>query len=71
MLHPGSIIVEAINYNGLAVFLLANVLTGAVNLSVRTLFVSPAVAFAVCLVYLLIVTGAATYAMSAGIQLKC
>lgn len=32
---------EAINFNGLAFFLLANLLTGLINVSVRTLYVAP------------------------------
>ena len=42
---------EAINSNGLALFLLANVSTGLVNMSISTIDSSPQTAFAVLLAY--------------------
>ncbi|KAI8576755.1 hypothetical protein K450DRAFT_255432 [Umbelopsis ramanniana AG] len=47
---------ESININGLVVFLVANLLTGLVNMSMRTLYASTAVSFIVCAMYMFIVT---------------
>lgn len=72
-LVPGSkisILEEAFNRNLLATFLLANVLTGLVNLSVDTLSASSVTALFILLVYayiLSIVIGLADYF---GFQLK-
>ncbi|KAL4209327.1 GWT1-domain-containing protein [Rhizopus microsporus] len=52
--QPG--LLEAINANGLFTFLLANVLTGLVNLSMRTLYMNTINSFIVNLCYMLIVT---------------
>lgn len=45
-------ILEAINYNGLLYFLLANILTGFVNMSCDTLLVSPLYSLLILVVYL-------------------
>ncbi|GLJ39401.1 hypothetical protein SUGI_0804640 [Cryptomeria japonica] len=45
------VIVEVFNQNLLASFLLANILTGLINISVETLFVSPFVAYCILLAY--------------------
>ncbi|CEI89225.1 hypothetical protein RMCBS344292_03591 [Rhizopus microsporus] len=52
--QPG--LLEAINANGLFTFLLANVLTGLANLSMRTLYMNTINSFIVNLCYMLIVT---------------
>ncbi|KAF8323894.1 hypothetical protein DL93DRAFT_2222776 [Clavulina sp. PMI_390] len=52
-------LLEAINKNGLMVFLLANVLTGLVNLSLQTMFAPDNVAMAVLTVYSAVVCGVA------------
>jgi phosphatidylinositol glycan class W len=49
-------VLRAFNRNGLGAFLLANLLTGLVNLSVPTLDVGPAVALAILVGYLAVVT---------------
>lgn len=46
------LILSTINSNGLTYFLVANLLTGAVNLSIRTLFVSSSVTFAILNIYM-------------------
>ncbi|CAG8443742.1 23675_t:CDS:2 [Dentiscutata erythropus] len=48
-------IIEAVNSNGLAVFLLANLLTGLVNLSIRTLFVNDSLAGCILAGYMFII----------------
>lgn len=53
-------ILEAYNRNGLAVFLLANVLTGAVNLSVSTLYCSNLKAMVILVLYTACISGTAT-----------
>ncbi|KHN94250.1 GPI-anchored wall transfer protein [Metarhizium album ARSEF 1941] len=50
-------VLKAFNRNGLAVFLLANLLTGLVNMTIRTIDVGPVVAMAVLLGYMGVVTG--------------
>ncbi|KPM36761.1 GPI-anchored wall transfer protein 1 [Neonectria ditissima] len=50
-------VVRAYNRNGLAVFLLANLLTGAVNLTVRTLDVTPMATVGILVGYMATVTG--------------
>lgn len=45
---------SAVNRNQLAFFILANLLTGAINLSMRTIYVPAPVAVAVVLGYMLV-----------------
>ena len=51
---PCMCLISAVNYNLLAYFLIANVLTGAVNLSIETISAPPLLAFGVLNVYLLV-----------------
>ena len=44
-------LLEAINKNGLAVFLAANLLTGLINVSIRTMYVSDRMAIIVLVAY--------------------
>ncbi|RAK71977.1 putative GPI anchor biosynthesis protein Gwt1 [Aspergillus fijiensis CBS 313.89] len=62
-------ILSAFNKGGLAVFLVANLLTGAVNLSVPTLDLNTAQAMAILIGYLAILTGVALGLDGAGIKL--
>lgn len=50
-------ILAAYNRNGLAVFLVANLLTGLVNMTVQTLYMSNSQAMGILLAYLAVVTG--------------
>lgn len=52
-------VLEAFNRNGLAIFLIANVLTGLVNLTISTLFVSNLQAMGILLLYASTLTGLA------------
>ncbi|KAH9893065.1 GWT1-domain-containing protein [Xylariomycetidae sp. FL2044] len=52
-------VLRAYNRNGLAVFLLANLMTGLVNMTVPTLDVGPAGAMGILIAYALSLTGAA------------
>lgn len=47
-------LMDAINYNGLVFFLTSNLLTGAVNLVIKTLYVPPLQAFAILTLYMFI-----------------
>ncbi|KAI8881525.1 GWT1-domain-containing protein [Backusella circina FSU 941] len=57
--NRGPALLDSININGLVVFLVANVLTGAVNLSMQTLYMTDNAAMMVNLVYISIVTAVA------------
>lgn len=61
---------EAINRNGLAVFLLANLLTGAVNMSINTLDALPATAIAVLAAYALTIAATAAFLHSKRLYIK-
>ncbi|KAG2236025.1 hypothetical protein INT48_008117 [Thamnidium elegans] len=52
----GPAMLDAININGLFTFLLANILTGSINLSYRTLYANDFTASIINLIYMLIVT---------------
>ncbi|KZT66714.1 hypothetical protein DAEQUDRAFT_674575 [Daedalea quercina L-15889] len=52
-------LLDAINQNGLALFLLANLMTGVVNLSMKTMYAENSVAIVVLSVYALGICGAA------------
>ncbi|XP_070009243.1 uncharacterized protein At4g17910 isoform X2 [Nicotiana sylvestris] len=63
-------LIEVFDRNLLGSFLLANVLTGLVNLSIDTLFVSPFTALAILVGYAYILSIAAAVAHVCGIRLK-
>ena len=52
-------VMQAFNRNGLALFLLANLLTGVINLTVKTLHVGDVKAMAILLGYIAILAGVA------------
>ncbi|KAG8900296.1 Glucosaminyl phosphatidylinositol (GlcN-PI) nositol acylation protein, partial [Tulasnella sp. 403] len=56
---PPPALFEAINLNGLPVFLVANVATGLINLSMQTMYASDLTALSVLVVYLIGVCGIA------------
>lgn len=66
----GPVLLEAVNNNMMAVFLIANVLTGAVNLLVDTLQVGAWASRGVVLVYMAVVCGAAVGLERTGVKLK-
>ena len=55
-LRQDSCLLEATNRNGLFFFLIANLLTGAVNLSMQTVRASPLIARAVVTSYMLLLS---------------
>lgn len=63
-------ILAAINKNQLFVFLLANQATGAVNLSMQTLYADDRTSFIVMLAYLVVVCGSAVALQEFNISLK-
>ncbi|KAM5355390.1 hypothetical protein ACJ41O_002036 [Fusarium nematophilum] len=63
-------VIRAYNRNGLAVFLLANLLTGLVNMTFRTLDATPAQTIAILVAYMATVTGAAVALDSYNISVK-
>ena len=67
---PCAALVAALNRNQLALFLVANLLTGAANLAMRTLDVGPARSFAVLAAYLAAVLGCATAWDAADLTLR-
>ncbi|KAL7166856.1 hypothetical protein ACSBR2_037513 [Camellia fascicularis] len=68
--HKISVLEEAFNRNQLASFLLANLLTGLVNLFVDTLFASSVSALAILVVYMFILSLLVGFADFYGIKLK-
>ncbi|KAI0783212.1 GWT1-domain-containing protein [Abortiporus biennis] len=50
---------EAVNKNGLVLFLLANILTGLINLSIKTMYVQDYMAFLILVGYTFVVVGLA------------
>lgn len=62
-------IILAVNSNGLIYFLAANLLTGFVNLSIRTLFVPNAVAFIILNVYMILTIALTVYLNEKGIKI--
>ncbi|KAI8381424.1 GWT1-domain-containing protein [Radiomyces spectabilis] len=54
--HSSPLLLQAINKHGLPTFLLANVLTGVINLSMKTLYASTTVSLTVCGCYIAVVT---------------
>ncbi|KAI7729035.1 hypothetical protein M8C21_010114 [Ambrosia artemisiifolia] len=65
-----SVLEQAINRNLLAFFIVANLLTGLVNLSVNTLFVSSLTALLILIAYGFIICAGAAFADYKGIKLK-
>ena len=63
-------ILRAFNHSGLAIFLIANLLTGVVNLSVPTLDVKVPQAMVILVAYMAILTGIALGMEKANIKLR-
>ncbi|KAF9995049.1 Glucosaminyl phosphatidylinositol (GlcN-PI) nositol acylation protein [Entomortierella chlamydospora] len=63
-------LLEAVNRNGLAVFLFANILTGLVNLSIKTLYTPNSQALAILTAYIAIISAAAWVWQVMGWKLK-
>lgn len=63
-------IMAAFNKNGLAIFLVANLLTGAVNLSIKTLDANAWQALAILTAYMAVVTAFAVVLDASGVKLK-
>ncbi|KAG0327323.1 Glucosaminyl phosphatidylinositol (GlcN-PI) nositol acylation protein [Podila horticola] len=63
-------LLEAVNRNGLAVFLVANVLTGLVNMTVQTLYTPDMKALGILVAYMAVVTGLAWVWQVRGWKLK-
>ncbi|XP_015109773.1 GPI-anchored wall transfer protein 1 [Diachasma alloeum] len=63
-------IFEAVNYNGLVFFLLANLVTGVVNMSMRTLYVEGLQALQVIIAYIATVIGVSVILYRRKIQVK-
>ena len=55
-MHPELCLLEATNRNGLTYFLLANLLTGLVNISMETIFVGPIRALQVLVIYMFVLS---------------
>ncbi|KAM6537545.1 GPI-anchored wall transfer protein [Fusarium falciforme] len=63
-------VIRAYNRNGLAVFLLANLLTGLVNMTVKTLDASPAATIGILVAYMSTITGVALALDAYNINIK-
>ena len=60
----------AINFNGLFYFLSANILTGLVNMCVRTIYQPPSIAFLILTVYMFILSLVISFLYHRKISLK-
>lgn len=69
-LAAGSLIIDAIGANFLAIFIIANLLTGVPNHTLDTIAVGDAMAMAILVAYMLAVTGIAVALRTAGVSLK-
>ena len=49
-------LIDAVNYNGLLYFLLANLLTGVINLSIKTILLPPLQSVLIIVMYMLILS---------------
>jgi hypothetical protein len=65
-----SLLLHSLNRNGLAAFLMASLVTGAVNISIRTLFVAAVPAYVILCGYLAILSGSMLLLNRANIVLK-
>ncbi|GES79382.1 GPI-anchored wall transfer protein 1 [Rhizophagus clarus] len=63
-------LVEAINDNGLVIFLVANLLTGFINLSIRTIYTSSFVAEIIIIGYMFIIISFSILLKNLGLRLK-
>eukprot|EP00644_Phytophthora_capsici_P007212 jgi/Phyca11/7796/fgenesh1_pm.PHYCAscaffold_22_\ len=70
MLPRVPLLYQGINHNQLFVFIVANLMTGAVNLSMHTINTSPDIASAVLLMYMLVVCVLASLLQHAHIRIK-
>ncbi|KAL4159591.1 hypothetical protein PRNP1_000168 [Phytophthora ramorum] len=70
MLPRVPLLFQGINHNQLFVFIVANLMTGAVNLSMHTINTEPAIACAVLLAYMLVVCVLASVLQHAGVRIK-
>lgn len=67
---PRSQVLAAVNFNMFAIFMVANLATGAVNISMRTLDADPWAAVTILLIYVTFVAGVAVILASRGIAIK-
>lgn len=70
VVYQPSTIVRAISYNQLPYFMLSNLLTGAVNLMIKTLYANDGTALAVIMAYQVVAVGAVTVLYHFRIRLK-
>jgi hypothetical protein len=68
--NNGSIILESININFLAVFLIANLLVGVVNLTVYTVYANNSTSMGILILYTMVVAAIATIWRRYGVSLK-
>ncbi|KIX07921.1 uncharacterized protein Z518_02575 [Rhinocladiella mackenziei CBS 650.93] len=68
--HATSRVLRTFNTNGLIIFLVANLLTGLVNLTVNTLDMSPIDAMGILMLYALVLTGLALGLDYTGVKIK-
>merc|ERR1711879_695940 len=65
-----SILLRSINHNQLFVFLIGNLLTGFINLTLKTLFATPMVAYAVIVSHMAVICGVAFVLFQHNIKIK-
>ncbi|KAK9727679.1 Glucosaminyl phosphatidylinositol (GlcN-PI) nositol acylation protein [Basidiobolus ranarum] len=63
-------LLDSLNQNGLTVFLIANVLTGLINISIQTLYTSPLLSFVICSAYMAIICSIAVWLKLNGLRIR-
>ena len=68
--YPECTLMTAINYNGLFYFLSANILTGVVNMSIKTMYQPAGISFVILTIYMFLLSIVISFLYHKKISLK-